>query len=189
MTESNSGRFKIKDIVFLALISAATICTCAVMPLVASLQPVVFGIAQAVTGLQISIFFSIGLSKVRKPGSLLLMAFFTAIIQLMMAPPMFFSSMFNGILLELLVWLIFKGYEKDCAVFFAAAMYNPLSLPFNYLFNRFVNGPDSALVKVADNAPWAAVGMTIAVIAISVIGTFLGMKIARELKKSGVLKK
>ena len=30
--------FKVKDIVFLAIISAVTLCTCAVMPLVASLQ-------------------------------------------------------------------------------------------------------------------------------------------------------
>ena len=55
---------KVKDVVFLAIISAVTLCTCAVMPLVASLQPVIFGIAQVVTGLQISIFFAIGLMKI-----------------------------------------------------------------------------------------------------------------------------
>ncbi len=37
--------FKIKDIVFLAILSAVTLCTCAVMPLVTSLQTVIFGIA------------------------------------------------------------------------------------------------------------------------------------------------
>ena len=47
---------------------------CAVMPLVISLQPLIFGISQLVTALQIGVFFAIGLYKVRKPGSLLIMA-------------------------------------------------------------------------------------------------------------------
>lgn len=38
--------FTVKDIVFLAIISAVTLCTCAVMPLVVSLQTMIFGIAQ-----------------------------------------------------------------------------------------------------------------------------------------------
>ena len=73
---------KVKDVVFLAIISAVTLCTCAVMPLVASLQPVIFGIAQVVTGLQISIFFAIGLMKIRKTGALFIMSLFTGLIQL-----------------------------------------------------------------------------------------------------------
>ena len=42
---------------------------------------------------------------------------------------------------------------------------------------------------VADRAPLAAVGMTLAVVAVSALGALIGIKIARELKKSGVLKK
>ena len=71
--------FKIKDIVFLAILSAVTLCTCAVMPLVTSLQTVIFGIAQLVTGLQISVFFAIGLMKIPKTGALFLMSLFTGI--------------------------------------------------------------------------------------------------------------
>ena len=179
--------FKVKEIVFLAIISAVTLVTCAVMPLVASLQTVVFGIAQVVTGLQISIFFAIGLSKVRKPGALFFMAILTGVIQLLMAPPMFFSNVVNGLLLEALVLLIFRGYRRDAAVFFAVALYNPLSLPFNYLYNLAIG--KEAVTAVAQNAPWAAVGMTAAVVAISVVWTLIGMKIAKELKKSGALKK
>ena len=64
MKEKGFEKFKVKDIVFLAIIAAVTLCTCAVMPLVASLQTVVFGIAQVVTALQISVFFTIGLMKI-----------------------------------------------------------------------------------------------------------------------------
>ena len=178
--------FKVKDIVFLAILSAVTLCTCAVMPLVASLQTVVFGIAQVVTGLQISVFFAIGLMKVRKPGTLFIMALFTGLFQLLMAPPMFFSNIIIGLIIEALTLLVFKGYKKNSAVFFAVLLYNPLSLPFNLLYN-YLFGRE-AMVTVAVKAPWLTVGMTLAVIALSTLGTWLGIKIASELKKSGALK-
>ena len=178
-------KFQIKDVVFLAIMSAVALATCAVMPLGISLQPLIFGISQLVTALQIGVFFAIGLYKVRKPGSLLIMG----LIQLMMSPPMFLSSVLNGVLIELIVLLLFRGYEKDAAVFVAAMLHTPLSLPFNYLYNRLVKGTDSPLAAVADRAPLAAVGMTLAVVAVSALGALIGIKIARELKKSGVLKK
>lgn len=181
-------KFQIKDVVFLAIMSAVALATCAVMPLVISLQPLIFGISQLVTALQIGVFFAIGLYKVRKPGSLLIMALMMGLIQLMMSPPMFLSSVLNGILIELIV-LLFRGYERDTAVFVAAMLHTPLSLPFNYLYNRLVKGTDSPLAAVADRAPLAAVGMTLAVVAVSALGALIGIKIARELKKSGVLKK
>lgn len=181
-------KFQIKDVVFLAIMSAVALATCAVMPLVISLQPLIFGISQLVTALQIGVFFAIGLYKVRKPGSLLIMALMMGLIQLMMSPPMFLSSVLNGVLIELIV-LLFRGYEKDGAVFCAAMLHTPLSLPFNYLYNRLIKGADSPLAAVADRAPLAAVGMTLAVVAVSALGALIGIKIARELKKSGVLKK
>ena len=181
-------KFQIKDVVFLAIMSAVALATCAVMPLVISLQPLIFGISQLVTALQIGVFFAIGLYKVRKPGSLLLMALLMGLIQLMMSPPMFLSSVLNGVLIELIVLLLFRGYEKDSAVF-CAMLHTPLSLPFNYLYNRLIKGADSPLAAVADRAPLAAMGMTLAVVAVSALGALIGIKIARELKKSGVLKK
>ena len=182
-------KFQIKDVVFLAIMSAVALATCAVMPLVISLQPLIFGISQLVTALQIGVFFAIGLYKVRKPGSLLIMALMMGLIQLMMSPPMFLSSVLNGVLIELIVLLLFRGYERDAAVFVAAMLHTPLSLPFNYLYNRIIKGADSPLAAVADGAPLAAVGMTLAVVAVSALGALIGIKIARELKKSGVLKK
>lgn len=180
-------KFKVKDIVFLAIMSASSLVTCAVMPLVATLQPIVFGIAHVVTGLQISLFFSIGLYKVRKPGSLLFMVIFMGIVQLMMAPAMFFSNVIGALILELLVIFIFRGYEKNSVIFFTVAFFNPITLPFNILYNIWFG--EEAMVAVATKTPWFTIGMSLAVVAISIIGTIVGMKIAKELKKSGVLKK
>lgn len=187
MKEKIFEPFMVKDIVFLAIISAITLCTCAVMPLVASLQTVVFGIAQLITSLQISIFFSIGLMKIRKTGALFIMSLLTGLFQLMMAPPMFFSNIIIGLLLEILVVLIFKGYKKNSAVFFAVVLYSPLSLPFNYLYNLFFGR--EAMAAVATKAPWITVGMSLAVIALSALGAWIGIKISKELKKSGAMKK
>lgn len=187
MKEKLFEPFKVKDIVFLAIISAVTLCTCAVMPLVASLQTVIFGIAQAVTGLQISVFFSVGLMKVRKVGSLMIMSLLTGLFQLLMAPPMFFSNIVIGLLLEVLAALIFKGYKKDSAVFFVALLYNPLSLPFNYLYNMLFGR--EAMAAVATKAPLITVGMSAAVVAISAVGALIGIKISKELGKTGALKK
>lgn len=187
MKENIFEPFKVKDIVFLAIISAVTLCTCAVMPLVASLQTVVFGIAQVVTGLQISVFFAIGLMKIRKPGALFIMALLTGLFQLLMAPPMFFSNIVVGLLIELLVILVFRGYKKDSTIFLAVLLYNPLSLPFNFLYN-YLFGRE-AMAAVATRAPWVTVGMSLAVLAISALGAWIGIKISRELKKSGAMKK
>lgn len=187
MKEKVFEPFKVKDIVFLAIISAVTLCTCAVMPLVASLQTVVFGIAQVVTGLQISIFFAIGLMKIRKVGSLFIMSLLTGLFQLLMAPPMFFSNLVIGLFLEILVVLIFKGYKKNSAVFFSVLLYNPLSLPFNFLYNMLFGR--EAMVTVATKAPWVTVGMSLAVVAISALGAWIGIKISKELRKSGAMKK
>lgn len=187
MKEKVFEPFKVKDIVFLAIISAVALCTCAVMPLVASLQTVIFGIAQVVTGLQISIFFAIGLMKIRKVGSLFIMSLLTGLFQLLMAPPMFFSNVIIGLLLEILVILIFRGYQEDRAVFFAVLLYNPLSLPFNYLYNLLFGR--EAMAAVATKAPWITVVMTLVVIALSALGAWIGIKISKELKKSGAMKK
>lgn len=179
--------FKIKEIVFLAIISAVALVTCAVMPLVASLQTVIFGIAQLVTSLQLSVFFSIGLMRVRKVGSLFIMAVLTGLIQLLMAPAMFFSNVVVGFVVEIIAIVIFRGYRSNAAVFVCSMLYNPLSLPFsvlyNYLFGR------EAMVAVATKAPWITVLMSLAVIAISALGSWLGIKISKELKKSGAMKK
>lgn len=179
--------FKIKDIVFLAVLSAITLCTCAVMPLVASLQTVIFGIAQVITSLQISVFFAIGLMKVRKVGSLFLMALLTGLFQLLMAPPMFFSNLVIGILLELFALLLFRGFHQDKAIFFTVLLYNPLSLPFNLLYN-YLFGRE-AMVTVAATMPWITVFMSFAVIALSALGAWIGIRISKELKKSGAMKR
>lgn len=57
-----------------------------------------------------------------------------------------------------------------------------------YIYYNFIYTVGDNTMFIASNA-WVAIGMSAAVIAICFVGAILGVVIARELKKAGVLKK
>lgn len=184
-------KYKIKDIVFLAIITACTLITGAVMPLLVNVP--LFGIIQLGLGLQFSVFPVIGMMKVRKPGALLFQSVFISIVLIFMFPPMA-MLMICALVAEAAVLLIFRGYKNDWACVVAGTLYMPLTLPLLYLYyNAFytVTGGEKAAVSMflgGTNA-WAIVGISFAVLALCFVGSVVGMLISRELKKAGVLKK
>lgn len=182
-------KFTVKDIVFLAIISAVTLVTSAVMPLVVAVP--VFGIIQAALGFQFSVFPAIGVMKVRKPGSVVFVAIFSGIVLVFMNPVMFACLALCAVLAEAVSLAIFKGYEKDAACFISSALYLPLSLPFLHLWYKVIGIGDSgeAVKALVNPKPPAAALMSLAVIAICCLGAFVGVKISKELRKSGALKK
>ncbi len=183
--QQTGGKLLVRDVVFLAVISAVTLLTCSIMPLVAGVP--LFGLPHLVTGLQLGLFYAIGIMKVRKTGALLLMALFTGVIQLMMAPVMFLSNIFCGIIIEAVIYFTSRGFKSTLSVFLAAALFNPLSLPFNYFYNLAVGKGN--LAEVVSSQPWIAVLMSLAVVTVTAAGALAGIKIAGELKKSGALKR
>ena len=178
--------FTVKDVVFLAILSAVATCTAAVMAVVSQIH--IFGLAQLVTALQFSLFPAVALMKVRKVGSILFFAVFTGIVELFMAPVMFFSSLFTGVLIEVLAVLVFRGYQSDRAVFFASWLFIPLTLPFNFFYYVCFAG-DMFDQFFGQGLRIAAVVCVLAAVAVSALGAFLGVKISTELRKAGVLKK
>ncbi len=182
-------KFTVKDIVFLAIISAITLVTSAVMPLVIAVP--VFGIIQVALGFQFSLFPAIGVMKVRKPGSVLFIAIFSGIVLVFMNPVMFACLAICALISETVALIIFKGYEKNATCFVASALYLPLSLPFLSLWYKAIGIGDSgeAVKALVNPAPLMAVLMTLAVIAICCLGALVGIKISKELQKSGALKK
>ena len=182
-------KYKIKDIVFLAILSAVMLLTGGVMPLVTSVP--LFGIIQLAIGLQFSVIPAIGLMKVRKPGTLIFMSLFSGIVLIFMFVPMFFCLAVCAVLAEALTILIFRGYKKDIACWFASMIYLPLSLPFLlayfHVFGFTSNG--AAVQALTDPVWWVAVLISLAVLALTSLGAFIGVKIAKELQKSGVMKR
>ena len=184
-------RYKIKDIVFLAIITACTLVTSAIMPLLIHVP--VFGIIQLGLGLQFSIFPVIGLMKVRKAGSMTIMGIFIALFLVMMFPPMALIAV-CAVVVELLVFAIFRSYKNDWACVVAGTLYMPLTIPIMLFFGKVLYsftdeyGQAMTIFLGTDNV-WTILGITCAVLAICFVGSVLGMIISRELKKAGVLKK
>lgn len=185
------GKYKIKDIVFLAVITACTLITGAVMPLLVNVP--LFGIIQLGLGLQFSVFPVIGMMKVRKPGALLLQAIFISVFLVFMFPPMVFIIL-CALVAEAVTLLFFHGYENDWSCVLAGTLYMPLTLPLMYLYyNAFytVTGEEKAATSMflGGANPGVVVGISIAVVALCFVGSVVGMLVSRELKKAGVLKK
>ena len=178
--------FTVKDIVFLAIIGAAALITSAVMPLVA--QVPIFGLPQLVTGLQMSVFPTIGLMKVSKTGSVFIVSLLVSVLELFMAPAMGVTSLISAIIIEAINILTFKGYRKDIACFVSGMLINPMTLPFYYLYCMAFE-TDSIFFKAAGDSPWVAVGISAAVIAVCALGAGLGILISREIRKAGLMKK
>ena len=183
-------KYKIKDIVFLAIITACTLVTGVVMPFVSGVQ--VFGIIQICLGLQFSILPVIGMMKVRKPGALLLQSIFISIFLAFMFTPMV-SIIACALVAEAVALLIFRGYKNDWACVVAGTLYMPLTLPvLILLYNVFPSiskGKDAEqMFMVGSTNAGVAIGISVAVVAICFVGAVIGMIIMRELKKAGKLK-
>ncbi|MDE5654446.1 MAG: MptD family putative ECF transporter S component [Clostridia bacterium] len=183
-------KYKIKDMVFLAIITACTLVTGAVMPFVSGIQ--VFGIIQICLGLQFSILPVIGMMKVRKPGALLLQSIFISIFLSFMFPPMV-SIILCALIAEVVALLIFRSYKNDWACVVAGTLYMPLTLPMLILlynvFPSISKGKDAEQMFMVGSTNFGvAIGISVAVVAICFVGSVIGMVIMRELKKAGKLK-
>ena len=184
-------KYKIKDIVFLAIMAACMLVTGAIMPLVGQIP--LFGIVQLCLGLQFSVFPVIGMMKVRKAGALVFMSLCCGVLLVFMSPVMFFSILLCALIAEALTGVIFRSYKRDGACLFAGTIYFPCSLPFLYVYYNFLYTVTSesgeAVSAFVGASPAVAIGMSAAVLAVCFGGALVGMLVSRELRKSGVMKK
>lgn len=177
-------KFQVKDFVFLAVLSAAmTLCGGITMPLV--MHTTVFGLRNMAAAPIYSIFIAIGLMKVRKPGALTVIGLFSGAPLIFFSTVMFFNNFISAIFAELIMLLIFRGYEKKSAVLVTTGIYMPLSLPVSVLFSLWLNG--QSYEQLIAN-PKVSVLTSIGTIVLAFVGSAIGMKISAELQKAGKLK-
>lgn len=177
-------KFQVKDFVFLAVLSAAmTLCGGITMPLV--MHTTVFGLRNMAAAPIYSIFVAIGLMKVRKPGALTIIGLFSGAPLIFFSTVMFFNNFVSAIIAELIMLLIFRGYQKKVSVFVTTGIYMPFSLPISVLFSLWLNGQSYAQL-IAN--PKISVLTSIGTIILAFLGAAIGMKIAAELQKAGKLK-
>lgn len=177
-------KFQVKDFVFLAVLSAAmTLCGGITMPLV--MHTTVFGLRNMAAAPIYSIFVAIGLMKVRKPGALTIIGLFSGAPLIFFSTVMFFNNFVSAIIAELIMLLIFRGYQKKVSVFVTTGIYMPFSLPISVLFSLWLNGQSYAQLTAN---PKISVLTSIGTIILAFLGAAIGMKIAAELLKAGKLK-
>lgn len=177
-------KFQVKDFVFLAVLSAAmTLCGGITMPLV--MHTTVFGLRNMAAAPIYSIFVAIGLMKVRKPGALTIIGLFSGVPLIFFSTVMFFNNFVSAIIAELIMLLIFRGYQKKVSVFVTTGIYMPFSLPISVLFSLWLNGQSYAQLTAN---PKISVLTSIGTIILAFLGAAIGMKIAAELQKAGKLK-
>lgn len=177
-------KFQVKDFVFLAVLSAAmTLCGGITMPLV--MHTTVFGLRNMAAAPIYSIFVAIGLMKVRKPGALTIIGLFSGAPLIFFSTVMFFNNFVSAIIAELIMLLIFRGYQKKVSVFITTGIYMPFSLPISVLFSLWLNG--QSYDQLTAN-PKISVLTSIGTIILAFLGAAIGMKIAAELQKAGKLK-
>ena len=177
-------KFQVKDFVFLAVLSAAmTLCGGITMPLV--MHTTVFGLRNMAAAPIYSIFIAIGLMKVRKPGALTIIGLFSGAPLIFFSTVMFFNNSVSAIIAELIMLLIFRGYQKKVSVFVTTGIYMPFSLPISVLFSLWLNGQSYAQLTAN---PKISVLTSIGTIILAFLGAAIGMKIAAELQKAGKLK-
>lgn len=177
-------KFQVKDFVFLAVLSAAmTLCGGITMPLV--MHTTVFGLRNMAAAPIYSIFVAIGLMKVRKPGALTIIGLFSGAPLIFFSTVMFFNNFVSAIIAELIMLLIFRGYQKKVSVFVTTGIYMPFSLPISVLFSFWLNGQSYDQLTAS---PKISVLTSIGTIALAFLGAAIGMKIAAELQKAGKLK-
>lgn len=177
-------KFQVKDFVFLAVLSAAmTLCGGITMPLV--MHTTVFGLRNMAAAPIYSIFVAIGLMKVRKPGALTIIGLFSGALLIFFSTVMFFNNFVSAIIAELIMLLIFRGYQKKVSVFVTTGIYMPFSLPISVLFSLWLNGQSYAQLTAN---PKISVLTSIGTIILAFLGAAIGMKIAAELQKAGKLK-
>ena len=177
-------KFQVKDFVFLAVLSAAmTLCGGITMPLV--MHTTVFGLRNMAAAPIYSIFVAIGLMKVRKPGALTIIGLFSGAPLIFFSTVMFFNNFVSAIIAELIMLLIFRGYQKKDSVFVTTGIYMPFSLPISVLFSLWLNG--QSYDQLTAN-PKISVLTSIGTVALAFLGAAIGMKIAAELQKAGKLK-
>lgn len=180
-------KYTIRDIVFLAIMASVTLITSLIMPLVLSVP--VFGIAHLVTGLQMAIFPAIGLYKVRKIGAFTMMMVFVSLYQIAMNPILFVGNLLVAIFIELFIIAFFRGFKSITAIFIATALYNPLTLPINFVFQNYVLHDPGHWDQFIYGQEWVAWVVSFAVLAVGILGSIFGLLISKEMQKAGVFKK
>lgn len=175
--------FTVKDIVFLAILSAVLLLASGlIMPIVMFTN--IYALRQLFSAPIFALFCSVALTKVPKLGALSIIGCITGGVLLFMSPIMFFNQVIGAVIMELLVFVFFRGYTSKGAILFASGIYVTTTLPITLAANAIMNG--KSLGEQMGSLPLSIL-ICGGCIVLGLAGALLGQKIADELRKAGKL--
>lgn len=175
------NKWTTNDYVFAAMISVALLVTASIIiPFTLPLN--IPGLANAVNGLFGSFFIVIGLIRLKKPGSLLLITGIYSIICLSVSPVVFGFILIGGIVSELFCSLVFRGYHGKLAPVCGAVLLKMAMFPASMALSFFFL-PE----RYKSVAPAIFILAELAIFTTATIGSLAGLKVAKELARAGKL--
>lgn len=171
-----------REYVFAGMIALALLLVASVViPMTLPLR--IPGLSNTINGFFASIFVVIGLTRLQKRGSLLLITGIYSLICLVAASPVVFGFVLGGGLVsELICSLLFGGYRGRLAPVAGAVLYEMSMFPFAMILSFFFL-PE----RYGKVAPWVFLAAETAIFATSLAGSLIGLKIAKELARAGKL--
>lgn len=177
------SKFVLKDIVFLAILSAILLLVSGlIMPIVMFTQ--IYALRQLVSSPIFAMFCSIALFKVPKIGSLSIIGIITGSVLLFLSPVMFFNQLIAAFFVEIIILLFFKNYTSDQAIITASALYVPTTLPITLLYNLIMK--DLSIADQVKNTSLTVL-VVFSCLLLGFIGAIFGKKITTELQRAGKL--
>lgn len=177
-------RLTLGDFVFLAVIGACvTLAGLLTKPLVMAIP--IPGIRSMAPAFFYGLFLAIAALKVRKTGSIFLVALFNGVVLLMMSWVMFANNLLAGLLAEAVARAGGKDYRHPRAIVLGAGSYMVFTVPVSFLLVAWAGG--EVVGQLVAN-PWLVLAVLLATAALSFGGAAAGMRIGLELTRAGILR-
>ena len=176
-------KFTVKDIVFIALVSAAM--------LVVSFLTIPIVIAMPIPAITSMVFapfagllMAIAMLKVRKIGTASLVSLLVGIILLFMSPVMFCFMVVGGIVTDAFAWAWKRGYTDSRMVIISCGFYTLALILFSVAFS-FVFVTKMSLPSLLQQ-PLLLLLIAAICFALGAIGALIGSKVWLEFDKAGI---
>lgn len=178
--------FTTREYVFAAMMAAAHLVTSSiVIPLTLPLR--IPGLPGAANAPLACFILALGLVRLRKPGSLLLINGLYAAVCALISPVITTFVLLSAVVAELVCTVVFRGYRSRLAVFVGCVVQQMVMFPAS-LVGLLLFGASADLARALQSYLWWVVILAEAAIFVTAsVGTLAGLKVAKELAAAGKL--
>lgn len=137
--DDNMKRFYLKELLLIALTVAAVFGISYLLLPIMLMFPVFIYKPLLIAPIYSTLVYML-IYNLRKPGVLTLFSILLGSILFFFSPKMFLLPIVAGIITELVVIMLFRGYEKNKAVIIAASLFPAVHIPVALVVMAFIGG-------------------------------------------------